>query len=370
MAHHLPRLAVAAVLAVALPAALMTPAGADEAATKKAEVAAIQVKLAQARQDVNNLLQKASDSAEVYNGAVYAEQQAEAQLEALTTKTQIAERNQRALSTQVEQLTVQQLQSGGQASTLNSLLGSKGPVELLERSAAYTSTEDAMTAKLQELQAEATVTKVMRQQAAAAERRKQAAVVQAKQAKALADSQLAEAKTRQKQLNAQRTKLLKRLAYLEKKKLAEIRARQAALERAAEAASAVAPSAPRYGGNKGMEVAIAFALAQVGKPYVWGATGPNSYDCSGLVMRALEQDGIDLPHFSGAQYASLNSVSVNSIRRGDLVFWSHGGPSSIHHVALYLGDGMIVEAPHTGADVHVRALSDWTMPDLAARPVY
>lgn len=94
--------------------------------------------------------------------------------------------------------------------------------------------------------------------------------------------------------------------------------------------------------------AIAFALAQVGKPYKWGATGPNSYDCSGLVMAAYGAAGIRLPRTTYAQVLVGSRISSSRLLApGDLVFPDPG------HVQIYIGNGKVVEAPHTGAQVRV-----------------
>ena len=92
---------------------------------------------------------------------------------------------------------------------------------------------------------------------------------------------------------------------------------------------------------------LAYALAQRGKPYRWGAAGPNSFDCSGLVMASYARVGIKLPHYTGALLGRGVRVSRAALRPGDLVFLTSG------HVSLYIGGGRVVEAPHTGAYVRV-----------------
>jgi cell wall-associated NlpC family hydrolase len=117
----------------------------------------------------------------------------------------------------------------------------------------------------------------------------------------------------------------------------------------------------------GVESAISFAKAQLGDWYLWGAAGPDRWDCSGLTMMAFRQAGIYLPHFSGAQYDAGTPIPVSSAQRGDLLFWtSNGRPSGIHHVAIYLGNDQVLEAPHAGAQVRIRSLEYW-YPDLAVR---
>ena len=109
--------------------------------------------------------------------------------------------------------------------------------------------------------------------------------------------------------------------------------------------------------------AIEFARAQLGKPYVYAASGPNSYDCSGLVMAAYRSAGVSLYHYSGAQYQMLPHVSLDAMLPGDLVFWGRGGSE---HVAIYVGAGRILEAGGSGHNVHIGPI--WGRPVGAARP--
>ncbi len=120
-----------------------------------------------------------------------------------------------------------------------------------------------------------------------------------------------------------------------------------------------APPAPTGGAG----TAIAFARAQAGEPYRWGAAGPSSWDCSGLTMQAWAAAGVTLPHYSVAQYQAGTPIAAAQLRPGDLVFWSSSSsPSGIHHVALYVGDGMIVHAPRTGRPVVEESMYYWTTP--------
>lgn len=95
---------------------------------------------------------------------------------------------------------------------------------------------------------------------------------------------------------------------------------------------------------------MAFALAQVGKPYRWAAAGPGSFDCSGLVMAAYWRVGVNLPHQTGGMIRYGTPVFRANLQPGDIVF-----PSS-HHVAIYIGGGRIVHAPHPGDHVRVAPL--------------
>jgi cell wall-associated NlpC family hydrolase len=126
---------------------------------------------------------------------------------------------------------------------------------------------------------------------------------------------------------------------------AQVRAEQARREAARRAMVAAA-------------AAVRAALGQVGKPYRWGATGPASFDCSGLTRFAYTAAGLSLPRTSRQQWSAGRHLEVAGLRPGDLVFWAHdpANPATIHHVGMYVGQGLMVHAPHTGALVRVDAM--------------
>ncbi|MGV9562048.1 NlpC/P60 family protein [Streptomyces sp. NPDC003480] len=95
------------------------------------------------------------------------------------------------------------------------------------------------------------------------------------------------------------------------------------------------------------EKALAFARAQIGKPYVWGATGPGSYDCSGLTGAAWKAAGVTLPRTTYDQVNAGTTVPLSDARPGDLIFFY----DDISHVGLYIGNGMMIHAPKPGAYV-------------------
>lgn len=94
------------------------------------------------------------------------------------------------------------------------------------------------------------------------------------------------------------------------------------------------------------EKAVAFAYAQIGKPYAWGATGPSSFDCSGLMYAAWQSAGITLPRDTYGEWADLPHIPLSDVQPGDMILYN--GES---HVAMYVGGGYIIDAPHTGAVV-------------------
>ncbi|MBD8870885.1 C40 family peptidase [Nocardioides donggukensis] len=119
----------------------------------------------------------------------------------------------------------------------------------------------------------------------------------------------------------------------------------------------------------GAQRAIAFAKQQLGEPYRWGAAGPGAWDCSGLTMRAWQQGGKSLPHYSVGQYSAGTAIGSSQLRAGDLVFWgSSSSPSSIYHVGLYIGNGQMIHAPRTGRPVVQESIYYWIPPNFFARP--
>jgi cell wall-associated NlpC family hydrolase len=150
-----------------------------------------------------------------------------------------------------------------------------------------------------------------------------------------------------------------------KQKAARIAAEQAAAklreqQRAAAAAAREvqsqpvnpAPPAP-VAGSGGASTAVAWAYREIGKPYVWGAAGPNSFDCSGLAMYVWAKAGVFLEHFTGDQWHEGTHVTQSQLEPGDLVFFAYNtsDPSTIHHVGIYIGGGEMIDAPFTGVDV-------------------
>lgn len=104
-----------------------------------------------------------------------------------------------------------------------------------------------------------------------------------------------------------------------------------------------------HAGSAAAQRAVDFALAQLGKPYVFGAAGPSSYDCSGLTMAAWRAGGVSLPHLAADQYNYGTHVSASQLQPGDLIFLYN----PIGHVSMYIGNGMLVSAPQTGENVKI-----------------
>jgi cell wall-associated NlpC family hydrolase len=150
--------------------------------------------------------------------------------------------------------------------------------------------------------------------------------------------------------------------------------REAARQRAARSSSGTSSGSGSGGGSDSgagpvapagdaAAVAVQVALAQVGKPYVWGAVGPGSFDCSGLMMYAYGKAGVSLPHYSGDQWNVSRPVPLDQLQPGDLIFY--GMPS--YHVGMYVGGGMMVNAPNPSEPVRVQSIYSEPDPPYAGR---
>ncbi|TDE26770.1 NlpC/P60 family protein [Actinomadura sp. 6K520] len=106
-------------------------------------------------------------------------------------------------------------------------------------------------------------------------------------------------------------------------------------------------------GNGKAAQALRAAMTKIGRPYVWGAAGPSSFDCSGLTMWAYKQVGINLPHYTGSQWTAGTHVDRSQLQPGDLVFFY----SDLHHMGMYVGNGKMLHAPRTGDVVKIAPMA-------------
>ncbi|MDX6214980.1 MAG: peptidoglycan DL-endopeptidase CwlO [Frankiales bacterium] len=150
------------------------------------------------------------------------------------------------------------------------------------------------------------------------------------------------------------------------RKAAQARAAQLASEARATALAAaafrtqpvtesIAPAPTRHYSGNAVQVALQAAQDQLGKPYQWGAAGPDSFDCSGLTLFAYAQAGISLPHYTGDQWNQGRHVSRGELQPGDLVFFE----KNLGHVGMYVGNGNFIHAPHSGDVVKISSLTGW-----------
>ncbi|MFJ8581296.1 NlpC/P60 family protein [Micromonospora sp. NPDC093277] len=159
------------------------------------------------------------------------------------------------------------------------------------------------------------------------------------------DVTLARQAAQAKQLGAGKKKIEADLA-----RLYELRRQAYGRATEAPAKASSAGSAPAISGSAG--VAVKYAYAAIGKPYVYGAEGPGGYDCSGLTLAAWRAAGKSLPHNAAMQWDATSRISRGSLQPGDLVFYSGLG-----HVAIYVGSGQIIDAPSAGRNVSKRDIN-------------
>jgi cell wall-associated NlpC family hydrolase len=410
------------------------------AASKAAQVAAIERQLAAAGARLEQLGVQSGIADEAYNGAVYRLQQAKAEAAAAAARAAEAQKTLAAQRQQIGRFAAASYQGGGDVAKIAPLLTAEGPQELLDSAGTAHSVSSAMQGSylrftatqvmtnLFKVQADQAVVKVKKAADEAAQAKKAAEAAEAAQAAAVTAigvqrkqsiAQLATLQNISVQVAAQRQAGLEELARqraaeIAARKAAELKRRIAAREaaerrrEAAEAAREAAaaareaaekareereqekqnsgrknppkhhkPTPPRDndgGGNhstrKGAQAAIDFAMRQLGDMYLWGATGPSRWDCSGLTMGAWEQAGVQLPHYSVAQYEQIQHIDEDELRPGDLIFWSldPDDPGTIHHVAMYLGNGRMIHAPRTGKPVQIDSVYYWEPPDFFGRP--
>ena len=348
---------------------------------------------------------RAARAAEAFNGARYearlaraeARRAADAALEAADD----ADRQRRAY----RKAMLASYTHGSSVGALSSMVRADGLSELVERRATIRTSRDALDARYDDLRAAQDRAEEAADDAAAALDEAEDAQARAREARDAARAAEDRAASLAAEVTREKSDLIARLAELQGVSVRLATRRRAALEarRAEHAAEQVrdevdpqpspppeagdpepttpaddpsdteeppaAPPSPPPAPSGGAQQAIAFARAQLGEPYRWGAAGPGAWDCSGLTMASWGAAGKSLPHYSVAQYEQSTPIGAGDLRPGDLVFWgSSGSPSSIYHVALYVGDGRIVHAPRTGRPVSEESMYYWIPPTFYARP--
>ncbi|MBO9522560.1 MAG: C40 family peptidase [Nocardioidaceae bacterium] len=380
-----------------------TPTQAQVDAAKKAadekagDVASLQAELAVANSRLQNAAVQAEVAAEAYNGAVWRLGQAQRKTAHAKAAAVAAAGQVDARRAGIAQLVTQSAQDGTGIARINAFLGGDGPEQIMEQIGAVQSAGQSLRAQYDEFTAVTALAQVAEKNAEKAQRHQAALAAKAAE---LRDEAAAAANTAQSEaarIAGQRRQLIIELADAQKISLDLATKRQHALEKEAEQKAAAAAAAKAKaeaekakaqaqqasddhqktqdelaalgpeggwddpglpvpaGTSEGAKRAIQFARAQLGEPYVWAAAGPDSWDCSGLTMMSWRQGGVALPHYSAAQYQLTKHITAAQLKPGDLVFWGTS-PNTIHHVALYIGNEQIIQAPRTGDVVKVSPL--------------
>jgi peptidoglycan DL-endopeptidase CwlO len=240
-------------------------------------------------------------------------------------------------------------ESGGRVSLLATVLDGSDPTDIVARMHMVGTLLGAGNSDLAEAQATVDDSARTQERLAAAASRVTALQKQAASAATRVRTLLA---TQQQALSA---------ASAEVRRLVTQQQAAAAAASAQNFAAALAAAGASLGGttvppNQIAATVLAAARTRLGDPYVWGATGPTSFDCSGLTQWAYAHAGIALPRVAADQWNAGPHVTMADLQPGDLLFWATdlSNPSTIHHVAIYLGDGMMLAAPHTGDVVKIQ----------------
>lgn len=349
-AFRLRTLALALGLAV-VAGLIVQPVGADQLSDKRAEAAVIASRLAEldgAMMEVNARFEAANFKLHQAEAAV-----AEARRMATITKAEMDKRAE-----ELRGFAVKAYMGGTEGPAADALLTDDASAGVISKT--YMSSlsgnrqdyVDALNAAREKAEEDAA-----RLAQAEAEAKASAEEIEAarNQAKAQRDEQAA--------LNA---RVQGEVAELVRKEQEAIRAAAAAAAAARRAATAAAASSravsqavvnvPPANGSVANS-AIRAGMTKIGSPYVWAASGPSSFDCSGFTQWAFAQAGVSLPHFSGAQYNMSTRISASQLQPGDLVFWGGGGSA---HVAIFIGNDQILHAFGSGG-VAVTELNGWWM---------
>ena len=395
-----------------------------EVASKRQSVEQLEGALAAANARLQQAALDASIAAEAYNGAMWRLSEAKKSVRKAKADEVQAKKDVKVQRSGIVTFVTDSYQNGTELNSATAIMSDEGPKGLMNRYGVVESAGDSMEAAYDEFRKASTVAKAYTEKAAKAQKRQESLAAEARElrnaAEAAANSAavaagqiatqkeqlvqaLAKAQNISVELAGERQQALEKIAQQEAAEAARAKAREEAeaaqLRRSANQSSRDAKSAkqdtrnaendgrnnpsssgggyvdpgPPVNGSppapgSGAQRAVAYAKRQLGKPYLWAADGPSSFDCSGLTMMAWRAGGKSLPHWSVAQFQQSTRISASQLRKGDLVFWGSSGPGSIHHVAMYIGNGQIIHAPRTGEPVQINSMYYWVPPNYFARP--
>ncbi|MFG2991452.1 NlpC/P60 family protein [Streptomyces sp. NPDC048257] len=293
---------------------------------------------AQVKSEVDRLYEEAEAATERYNGAKEQADEAERALTGLREETARKTDQLNTARSALGTLAASQYRSGSLGTAVQLALASD-PQEYLSQASFITRAGDRNAAGISTVRRRLDEVGKLREQAT---------------------GHLADLRSRQDELAGHKAVIEKKLAAA-KNLLARLTAEErAAYEAQSSGGPAAAPAAPKGStpapppaadGSRAAR-AVAFAYGAIGKPYVWGATGPGSFDCSGLTQAAWRSAGVSLPRTTYTQINAGRRVSRDQLAPGDLVFFYSG----VTHVGLYIGNGQMIHAPRPGSTVRLAPL--------------
>lgn len=357
------------------------------------DVAAVESELAVAQAELRESTIRAARATEDYNGARHRLEVAQRDARQATKRAEIAAR---AVARQQEaygDTVATAYRMSPELSSMEAVVDAEGITTVLETANTLRSAESSMNTRWAQYRATASLAEAAEAEAEKARAEAAEAEAEAADARDRAERAQSEAAVVAEAVGQRKSALIAEYARLQgiSVGLAERRQADAELGGLADAQggsgrlnefgnlnegggeSAVAEDpqsvAPAPAPSKGARAAIDFAISQLGKPYVWAASGPNSYDCSGLTMRAWQRGDKQLVHWSVGQYRDATPISFADLRPGDLLFWgTSDDPASIFHVALYIGGNQMIHAPRAGRPVSLDSVFYWVTPNFYGRP--
>jgi cell wall-associated NlpC family hydrolase len=359
------------------PSAAQINAAENQVRQHRAALGAAQGRLSAASAMLAKLQTQAEVLTQRYDEVQVNEQRAASAYQVTEARLRRAGQQEDASQRRLADLAEQEYESGGGFDPMTAVLGdASGPQAYLNQVGLAQVLAQSGTDTLAANQANDTVDKVFRTQAHDLLTAQQGDLRAANDLKIAIASAVARQNAFVKATENDKNQLAGQLAAAQAHESALAAARQAALAAAAARAAAAAQTAATAGGSpqgpsqapawalgsgasstQG-DIAANWALTQLGRPYLWGGAGPDSYDCSGLTMVAWAHAGVQLLHYTGYQWEEGPHVPLNKLQRGDLLFFATdtADPATIHHVGIYIGNDMMVDAPYTGAFVRIDSI--------------
>lgn len=329
----------------------------QEAADTQRRIADLEKKLAQARRELEAVTAKAALATEKHNQAQVLLGQRKQEAEVTKKAAEESRLKASAAQDDLYRVAAEIYMQGGSLDGVEVVLSPTGSQDLMTRMSGMAAASVYRDGKLGEANQALEKARQAERVAAAAHVKQMAAAAEAQKAHTTAKTEAETAQTQTAALERQQQALVSQLATVSgttpDAELTRVGAAEtAAARRSVEATMAATPSTGAVPAVRQAAVtkAIAFAQAQLGKPYLWGGSGPDRWDCSGLTQAAWGAAGRSLIHYTGSQWAQTARVPLAQLQPGDLVFYG-GSPDAIHHVGLYVGKGTMIEAPRTGLNV-------------------
>lgn len=338
-------------------------------------VVPIEVRLNAAQLQLTLLVRRSQIAAEQYDAATVRLQEAELAAQVDSDQLAAAERHYADVRSMLGRLAAAEYRDGGGLGPVSLVFSADGPEQYVTSAHLLARENSDLKATLEEADSARQKAQAAKYAADAAVFSRAVAQIEVAKAARAARAAVAAEQSQIAAVSARRDALLAQLAAAQQVSVQLEQQRQqglaqAAALRAAQAAAAANRNSPPVYDSSQAGRALAYAYAQLGKPYVWGGTGPDSFDCSGLAMRAWGAAGVTLPHYAAFQFQASHAISYSDLSPGDLLFWATDGGDSntIYHEAIYIGGQQMIQAPRSGENVEISPMWMWGPIQFFARP--